>query len=468
MKVSQEKSPNSQITLTIEIPADASKQAYEKVVKDLARTVRIPGFRKGKVPRPILLQRLGPERVRAEALENLVQSTVMKAVSDEKIDVLGNYQIHPDISELLTQYKPGEVFTFKASMDVPPEVTLGDYTALSVKAEKSEYDPTQVDQFLASQQAKVATLVPVEGRAAQRGDVVVVNYQGRLVVDGEVSEAVISGAEATDFQLELESDKFLEDLISGIEGMNPGETKDIPVAFPDDYAREDLAGETAQFSVTLQEIKEKELPELDDDFAEEISRFETLAELREDLETQYKKQAEDTTNSRIEDAIAQELLTIAEIDPPETLIKQEVDMIIRQTVSQMEQYGLDMQSVLKADMMPTLRENARPEAIERLKTTLVLEEVARRESLEPDPEKLDQQVKEIFEQLSDQPLDEDRVREFVSKELLQAQALEWLRDKVTVELVPEGTLNPPSEDTEASAEAEAEAILAEAVSAEEE
>lgn len=451
MKVSQEKSPKSQVTLTIEIPADKSKQAYEKVVKNLAQTVRIPGFRKGKVPRPILLQRLGPERVRAEALENLVQDTVMQAVKDQDIDVLGNYKIEPGIEELLNRYKPGEVLTFAASMDVPPEVEVGDYKALHVKAEETLYDPAQVDRFLADQQAKVATLVPVEGRAAQRGDVVVVNYSGRLIVDGEVSTEVISGAEATDFQLELEPDKFLEDLITGIEGMNPEEEKDILVSFPEDYAREDLAGQQAQFSVKLLEIKEKELPELDDDFADEVSRFETLAELRADLESQYQKQAENATNASIEGAIAAELLKITTVDPPETLIQQEVDMTIRQTVAEMEQYGLDMKTILNADMMPTLRENARPEAIERLKTTLALEAVARSEAITADPEAVETKMKGILEQLGGQNIDRDRLREFVTKELVETQVLAWLRENVTVELLPKGTLTAAADEESAEA-----------------
>ncbi len=464
MKVSQEKSPKSQVTLTIEIPADKSKQAYEKVVKNLAQTVRIPGFRKGKVPRPILLQRLGPERIRAEALENLVQDTVMQAVKDQEIDALGNYKIEPGIDELLNRYQPGEVLTFAASMDVPPEVEMGDYQALHVKAEETVYDPEQVDRFLADQQAKVATLVPVEGRAAQRGDVVVVNYSGRLIVDGEVSAEVISGAEATDFQLELEPDKFLEDLITGIEGMNPEEEKEIVVSFPEDYAREDLAGQQSQFSVKLLEIKEKELPELDDDFADEVSRFETLAELRADLEAQYQKQAENATQASIEEAIATELLKITTVDPPETLIQQEVDMTIRQTVAEMEQYGLDMKTILNADMMPTLRENARPEAIERLKTTLALAEVARREAIAADPEAVQAKIQGVLEQLSGQNIDLERLREFVTKELVETQVLAWLRENVTVELVPKGTLNPKV-DPEATVDEEAEAMATTATEA---
>ncbi|MEM9544037.1 MAG: trigger factor, partial [Cyanobacteria bacterium P01_E01_bin.42] len=276
--IAKSQRPASQIALEIEVPAETSKQAYEQVVRDLSRRVKIPGFRQGKVPRQILVQRLGSKNIKAEALEKIVQESVQSAIDQESIEVLGNYKIEPGFEELVGSYKPGDAIVFSASMDVPPEVKLGDYKALEIKAEEIKYDPKQVDEFLDRQRSRLATLVPIEDRPAQTGDTVVVDYAGRLSAAEEGGEEeAISGAEAKDFQLELESGKFIEDLIAGIEGMKIGETQDIPVKFPEDYAREDLADKDAIFNVTLHEIKEKELPDLDDELAEEISDFETLA-----------------------------------------------------------------------------------------------------------------------------------------------------------------------------------------------
>ncbi|MDB9312006.1 trigger factor [Spirulina sp. CS-785/01] len=471
MKVTQETLPASKIGLEIEIPADKSKQVYEKVIKELSRSVRLPGFRQGKVPRHILLQRIGPDRVKAEALEKLIQDGLEQAVEQEKINVLGNYQLISDINELIQTFKPGEPLTFSASMDVPPQPQVGDYKGLSVTAEKKEYDPSQVDEFLDSQRSQMATLVPVEDRRAQRGDVVMVDYQGQLKDENGGKGEVISGAEATDFQLELESGKFLEDLIEGIVGMKPEEMKEIPVQFPEDYAREDLAGVEAIFTVTLHEVKEKELPELDDEFAEEASEFETMAELREHLEKQYQEQAEEATKGNVEAAITDALLKIVQVELPDTMVDRETDVLVQQTAMQMQQYGLDIQQMMSSEIMPQLKENARPEAEKRLKASLALQKIAETESLEVDSEAVEKRVGEIVEQMRDRQLDMDRVREFVNDELKEETALNWLRENITVELVPEGTLSQEAGDEEGEAEAsepEGEAVEAEVEVVEEE
>ena len=450
--IAKSKRPASQIALEIEVPAETSKQAYEQVVRDLSRRVKIPGFRKGKVPRQILVQRLGSQNIKAEALEKIVQESVQSAIDRESIEVLGNYKIEPTFEELVGNYKPGDALIFSASMDVPPEVKLGDYNTLEVKAEEIKYDSGQVDEFLDRQRSRLATLVPIEDRPAQKGDTVVVDYAGRLQANEDGEEEAISGAEAKDFQIELESGKFIEDLIAGIEGMKIGDIRDIPVKFPEDYAREDLADKAATFNVTLHEIKEKELPELDDELAEEISDFETLAELREHLESQYREKAENQTKSNVEDAITKALVEIAEIDLPETLIEREIEALLKQSLAEMERYGLDINQFLTAERVPQLKEAARPEAMENIKSSLSLKEVAKQKDLEINKEELEKRVADLVEQLSDRKLDMDRVREFVTDDLREELALDWLRKNITVELVPEGTLQPDEEAEEGDSE----------------
>ncbi len=448
MKVTQEKLPASQVALNIEISAAASQEAYDKVVQSLARTVRLPGFRKGKVPRQILLQRLGSQRVRAEALENLVQESLNDAVEQEDLNALGNFQLVTSFEELVEQYKPGEPLTFSASVDVPPEVDPGDYAGIAVQAEEVVYQPEQVDEFLDRQRSNQATLVPVEGRPAQIGDVVVVDYRGCYKDDSGEPGETITGAEATDFELELESGQFLEDLIQGIAGLEVETEAKIPVQFPEDYAREDLASVEAIFVVTLKEIKAKELPELDDEFAEDVSEFETMAELREHLEKQHRERAEQATKNNIENAIAARLAEQAAIELPKTLIDQEVDRQVRQAAVEMQRYGLDVQKLLgsSSEMLERVKAEARPEAIARLRTSLSLQEIAKREDLQLDEAVVDERIANIFQELSDRDLDPKRVREFVEDELREEVALDWLREQVSVELVPEGTLESDEEE----------------------
>lgn len=440
MKVTQEKLPDSQIGLEIEIPAEISQKTYEKVVKNLARSANIPGFRKGKVPRQILVQRLGQQRIKAAALEEMIQDSLKEAIEQESIESLGNYKLRTSFEELITQFKPGEPLTFSAAVDVPPEVEPGDYQSLKITAEETSYDPTQVDDFLQERRVEQATLVPVEDRAAQMEDVAVVDYQGQFATEAGEAGEEIPDIQATDFQVELSEGKFVEGLVEGIVGMNLSQTKSIAVTFPEDYPREDLAGKPVIFTVTLKELKEKELPELDDDFAQEASEFETMQELRSSVEQQFQEKAQKETKSSIHEAIVQELLKQGSVALPETMIEKEVDNMLTQTAVQMQNYGMDIKQLFTAQTIPQMRERSRPEAIERIKQSLILQKIAEQQAIEPEPEAIEKRIAEITKQLGEREFDPERLKEVVTDELLTEKTLDWLQEKATVELVPKGTL----------------------------
>jgi trigger factor len=460
MKVTQEKLPASQIGLEIEITPEITKQTYEQVIKNLASTANIPGFRKGKVPRPILLQRLGTTRIKAAALEELIQDGIEQAVKQEAIPAIGQPQLRSSFEDLINNYEPGKPLTISAAVDVEPEVNLVQYTDLQVKAEEVKYDPERVDASLDKERQELATLIPVEGRAAQIGDIAVVDFKGSFArVEGEDETAElepIPGAEATDFQVELQEDKFIPGFISGIVGMNPEETKEIAAQFPDPYANEELAGKAATFTVTLKELKEKELPEVNDDFAQEVSDFETLEELRTSLVEQYQKEADDKTKTNKQEALLTELLKHVEVDLPATLIEQEVDAMLTQTAIRLSQQGLDVRKLFTQDIIPQLRERSRTEAIERIKRSLSLREIGKRESIEVTPEEIAARVTELLEQYSEeQDVDEDKLRSIVENELLTEKIIDWLLEHSSVELVPEGSLSPAEETEDAESDADA-------------
>lgn len=442
MKVTQEKLPKSQIGLKMEIPGETTQKIYEQVVQNLTRSANIPGFRKGKVPRQILLQRLGSQRIKESAVEDLVNNSIKDAIAQEKIEALGNYTLISSFEELVSQFKPGEPLTMSASVDVPPEVKLGDYTTISVKAEETKPDPDAVDKFLEERRVKQATLIPVESRPAQMGDVATVDYKGVMGATEEGGVESVVG-EATDFQIELEENAPIPNIVEGIVGMNPGETKELSAKFPDDYPREDLAGKSAMFTITLKEIKEKELPELDDEFAEEISEMNTLDELRESLTKQFAEAAEKETTQSKQQAVLQALLEQVEIDLPETMIEREVQTILTQTMMQMESYGMDVRKILTPEMVPQMRERSRPDAIKRLKQTLTLKEVVKEQSLTVGQEEIQAKAKELMEQFAGQDVDPDRLLEFVKTDLLEEKALQWLEEHATIELVPKGSLTTP-------------------------
>jgi trigger factor len=441
MKVTQEKLPASQVGLQIEIPSEITKQAYEQVIQKFTRSANIPGFRKGKVPRQVLVQRFGVLQLKAAALEELIDDSLKKALDQEKIEALGNFQLRSSFEELITQYDPGAPLTFSASVDVQPEINLDQYTGLSVQAEEIKPDPERVDKVLEQYQEQVATLIPVEGRPAQLKDVTVVDYRGVLVSDDPDGEPEpFPGGEAEDFQVELTEGRFIEGFIDGIIGMSAGETKDVRVTFPEEYGEETLAGRTAVFTITLKEIKERELPPLDDDFAQEVSEFETLAELRESLEKRYQEEADERTQGNKEQAILDELLKHIQVELPETLVERELTYMINQTAVQLQNQGLDIRQLFTEETIPMLKERSRPEAENRIKRTLALGEVAKREDIKVDEADINSKMEEILENLRDRDIDRDRLKNVVTEDLLKEKIVEWLIQHSTVEMVPEGTL----------------------------
>jgi trigger factor len=449
MKVTREKLPASQIGLEIEIPAEASKSTYDKVVGNLARTANIPGFRKGKVPRPILLQRLGSKAVKAAVLEELIQKGVESAIEQEKIAAIGAPKLLSKFDDLIEAYEPGQPLIISASVEVPPTVTLGEYQGLTITAEETVYDPEAVEKWLSEKQQQVATLVPVEDRGAMMGDVATVDYAGKEAETGEGLEDI----RGEDLRVDMEEGRFIEGMVEGIIGMKPEEVKELSLKFPEDYPKEEIAGKPVIFTITMKELKAKELPELDDDFAQEASDYETIAELRETLEKRYQDQAEKETKDSIQEALANELVKNVQLELPETMIDQEVSQLLSQTYMQMQQMGIDVRQLFNQEMLPKMRENARPDAIANLTRTLAIQEVAKAEGIEADEASIQEKMETIREQLSDREIDFDRLRQLVTEEVLTEKTLAWLQEKAIITLVPKGTLENEEEEEDTDEEA---------------
>ncbi len=451
MKVTQEKLPASQIGLEIEVPAETSKKAYDKVVNNLMRTVRLPGFRPGKVPKQVLMQRFGAQSINGEALQEIIDSALKDALKQEKIESLGNYQLRTSFEDLMAQFEPGKVLTFKAAVDVQPEVKLKSSQGFKLKAEGIEPDLGKVTTTLDGYRTQVATLVPVENRALKQGDVAVVSYHGRFTpIGGE--EQDVPGGQAENFQMDVEPERFIPGFVEGMIGMKPEETRELNVDFPEDYSSPDLAGCSAKFSMTVHEIKERELPALDDEFAKEISdgEYETIAALQEMLEERYTEEAADKTKQNKETAILNELLNQVEVDLPETLIDREIESMLMQSAYQLQQQGIDVRQLFNQETMPRLKESSRPEAVNRLKRTMALGEIAKQQKLEVTPTELNDKIKETLEEMGSQTadIDPERLRSVLSEELLKEKILGWVEENSTIELVAEGSLAPAAEDDE--------------------
>ncbi|MCU0542270.1 MAG: trigger factor [Oscillatoriaceae cyanobacterium Prado104] len=449
MKVTQEKLPASQIGLEIEVPSEKSKQAYEKIIQQFTRTANFPGFRKGKVPRQVVLQRMGQNRLKAAALEDLINDSLQKALEQEKIPAIGSFELRSEFDELLSKFDPEQPLTFSAKVDVEPEAKISQYTGLQLKAEEAKYDEKQVDEVLEKYRSDKATLIPVEGRPAQLGDVALVDFVGRFAdaPEGE-TPAEIPGGQAEDFQVEMAENQFVPGFIQGMVGMNPGETREVNAQFPEEYTNEELAGKAAVFTITLKELKEKELPELDDDFAGEISEFETLAQLRESLEKRFKAEQERKLAGNKERAILDALVQLIEVEIPQTMLDREVDYLLNQQAMQLKSYGIDVNQLFNEETIGALRERSRPEAIQRIKESLALAKIADQESLSVDKAEITAEIAKIRQEFPKGNFDPERLQQFVTEDLLKQKTLKWLEENGTIELVPEGSLAPADEEAE--------------------
>jgi trigger factor len=447
MKVTQEKRPNSQIGLNIEVDEASTKLVYDKMVQKLMRTARIPGFRPGKAPRPIVLQYLGKDYVKSEALKEVIQRNLEQAQSQVKVPAIGEYELTDRFDALYSQFEPGKSLTFQAAVDVEPEVALREgYDKLTIQYAEVPYDPARVDITLEDYRKRKATSIPAADRPAQLGDIAVMDFSGKTVDDG----AEIPGGSALDFQIELQESQFIPGFVLGIVGMNLEETKEISVRFPAEYAQEDLQDREALFTVTLKELKEQQLPALDDAFAKEISEFETLDALKAELEKRYREEAEEETQGNRDIAIVDAILEGTTLELPATLVNREVEFLANQTFQDFQRRGIDPNVLFSEENLPAIRAQFQEEASKRLKRTLALAEVARTEKLTVEQAALDVRVEELLSTSPD--LERKAVVEFVQNELLTQKILDWLAEHSTIELVTESSPIPSTDANEVNDE----------------
>lgn len=443
MKITQEKLPASQVGLDIEVPSETAQQSYDRVIQQFTRSLNIPGFRKGKVPRHVLLQRLGSAQIKQAVLDDLIQKSLKQALDETQLVPLATPDLKISFENLVQHYELGSAFSFGVIFDVKPNVTLNVYQGFEVQAEEVQFEPSKVDDVLEQYRIKVATWIPVEDRPAQRQDAAIVDYHGRITdVDSESDPdaAEFPGNQDQNFQVELEEGRFVDGFIEGIIGMGIGESKDVVVQFPADYPLEKVAGHTVTFSITLKELKERELPDVDDDFAKDISEFETLEELRASLTERYELEAQQQTRKNQEQAIAKALLRQVEMELPETLIRQQVDYLLSQTASQLQNQGIDINQLFTAETVPRFREQTRGDAILSLKQSFALYEIAQQESITVEDAEIKSRMQAILQTAQDQNFDPDRLRDIVAEELLTSKVMDWLIEHSTVTLVPAGTL----------------------------
>ncbi|MCZ8519123.1 MULTISPECIES: trigger factor [Paenibacillus] len=385
MKASWEKIEKNLGVLDIEVEAEQVAAALDKAFKKVVQKVNVPGFRKGKVPRAIFESKFGVESLYQDALDFIVPDAYVAAVNETGIEPVDRPEVDVE------QFAKGQTLKFKAKVIVKPEVELGEYKGIELESVSSEVTAEEVQEELQKLQNRHAELVPVEEGAAQDGDVVVIDFEG--FVDGVAFE----GGKAERYSLELGSGSFIPGFEEQVVGLEKGGEKDITVTFPESYHSEELKGKEAVFKIVLHDIKRKNLPELDDEFAKDVSEFETLDEYKADLQTKLQERKENEAKSKKEAEAVEKIAASAQVDIPEVMITDETEQMLKEFENRLRTQGMniDMYYQFTGQSADDLKGQMREDAEKRVRNNLVLEAIAKKEGIEVSEEEINAEFENL-------------------------------------------------------------------------
>lgn len=388
MKATWEKIDKNLVSIDVEVEAEKVTTALDQAFKKVAAKVNVPGFRKGKVPRGIFESRFGVESLYQDAIDILLPEVYTAVVKENNLEPVDR----PEID--VTQFAKGQSFKFTAKVTVKPEVQLGEYKGLEIEAVQAEVTEEEIAAELERLQGRHAELSVVEEGAAQNGDITVIDFDG--YVDGEQFE----GGYSERYSLELGSGSFIPGFEEQVVGMQLGDFKDVEVTFPESYHAEHLAGKPAVFKVKLHELKRKVLPALDDEFAKDVSEFDTLEEYKQDLASKLKERKEKEAEQAREIAVVDKATAAAEVEIPEAMIDTETDYMVKDFENRLRMQGmnLDLYYQFSGQNEEVLRGQMRSDAEKRVRNNLVLEAIAKAEGFEA----TDADLTEELEKLSTQ------------------------------------------------------------------
>jgi trigger factor len=398
-----EKKEKSTVVLTIEIPAEDFNAAIDRVYRRAKGSMSVPGFRKGKAPRKLIEKMYGADIFYEDALNELYPDALDAAVKEAELEVVGYPQVNVD-------HMGPDGVQMTATLGVKPEVKLGQYKGIEAPKDSVEVTDEDVDNEMQPLIARATTQETVE-RPVENGDTAVIDFEG--FKDGEAFE----GGKGENYSLKIGSGSFIPGFEEQVVGMNVGEEKDLNVTFPEDYGAAELAGAPVVFKVKVNEIKADVVPEIDDEFAKDVSEFETLEELKADLRAKVEKRKTDAAQSAFETAVMDKAIANAEMEVPDTMVEYELDRQMQNFEQRIAGYGMKLDQYLS--MMGTNRkefaENQRPGALRSIQQDLLLEAVVKAENIEASQEEKDAEVKRLSEEFG---MEEDKVRAAVSEEQL--------------------------------------------------
>lgn len=402
MSLQVEKLEKNMAKLTIEVPAEELEKALESAFQKNKNKISVPGFRKGKVPRAMIEKMYGPAIFYEDAANELIPAAYEKALDECEEEIVSAPKVD------VVQIEKGKVFIFTAEVALKPEVTLGTYKGVKVEEADVAVTDEEVDAQIQTERENSARTINVEDRAVKAGDITTIDFEG--FVDG----VAFDGGKGTDYPLTIGSGSFIPGFEEQLIGAEIGKETEVNVTFPEDYHAADLAGKPAVFKCTVKAIQEKELPELDDEFASEVSAFDTLEEYKADVKKTLEIKKADAAKSAKETAVIDAVIENATMEIPDAMVETEQRQMIEEFAQRIQMQGLTMEQYMQfTGMTPqVMMEQTKPQALKRIQSRLVLEAVAKAENLSASEEDFEAEIKDMAEKYQ---MEADKVKELLGE-----------------------------------------------------
>ncbi len=387
MSLQVERLEKNMAKLTIEVPAEELEKALQNAYLKNRKQISVPGFRKGKVPRQMIEKMYGPEIFYDDAANALIPDAYAAAVDECELELVSR----PAIS--IEKIAKGEPFVFTAEVAVKPEVTLGQYKGIEVEKEDTSATEEELQAALNKEQESNSRTITVEDRAVQDGDMTVIDFEG--FADGTAFE----GGKGTDYPLTIGSGAFIPGFEEQLIGAEIGKEVEVNVTFPEEYHAKDLAGKPAVFKCTVKEIKVKELPELDDEFAKDVSEFDTLEEYKADLKKKLEEKKAEEAKGRKEDAVIEKIIEGASMEIPDAMVETQAEQLVDDFAQRLQMQGMSMDQYMQytGAGMEAMIERMKPQAVKRIQSRLVLEAVAAAEQIEIGEDEIEEEIGRMAE-----------------------------------------------------------------------
>ena len=426
MSLQVEKLEKNMAKLTVEVPAEEVEAALQNAYLKNRKQISVPGFRKGKVPRQMIEKMYGPEVFYDDAANVLIQKAYPQAADECELEIVSR----PTVD--IVQLEKGKSFIFTAEVAVKPEVTLGQYKGIEVEKADTTATDEEVAAELDKEREANSRTITVEDRAVQDGDMTVIDFEG--FVDGEAFE----GGKGTDYPLTIGSGAFIPGFEEKLVGAEIGKEVEVDVTFPEEYHAKELAGKPAVFKCTVKEIKVKELPELDDDFAQDVSDFDTLEEYKADVRKKVEEKKAADAKAKKEDAVIEKIIEGAAMEIPDAMVETQAERMVDEFAQRLQMQGLTMEQYLQftGGNVQALVEQSKPQALKRIQSRLVLEAVVAAENLTVSDEELDAELGRMAEQYK---MEVEKLKEMFAEEDLKS-VREDLAIQKAVELVTDAAV----------------------------